>query len=184
MLGFFNKLSVSSATIAIVAFLSSAAAAAPAPSDTMKVFDGAGNLVASASQDEASEIAGTIVVTPIAVDASQFGNATNLVEPSTGLFSDVFGICTCGQDGTLALGFASDTESTAVDFGTFPLHFIEGARAYDATQYLDAGLRAQGYTAWFTSDSVPEPASWAFMMLGLGGVGATLRRRSGVRAGV
>ena len=179
---------------ATAAVLSMAALAAAAPasaalsvSDGLYVYDASGALIASAVQSEADEVSGAIVVVPIAIDQAQFGNATNLLEPGTtgGTgFSDIYGICTCGPGGALALGFASDDETQLVNFGSFPRTFPETGKGFDATLYLAQGLRDAGDTAMFFSDSeVPEPATWAMMLVGFGLAGAALRRRGMVRSG-
>ena len=54
----------------------------------------------------------------------------------------------------------------------------------DVTQFLSTDLQNRGYTASFASDveAVPEPATWAMMILGVGLIGAGLRRRSAATA--
>lgn len=174
------KLAGAFAAAVSLAALGASTSASAQVSDTLTVFDPLGNIVASASITEALEDAGTIVVVPIGIDAAQFGNATNLVELN-GNFSDIFGICTCGPNGALALGIASDTETQGVNFGSFPRTFPEGNGVFSATLYLDPALQAQGFTATFTSDpSVPEPATWAMMIAGFGLVGVAMRRKANV----
>jgi hypothetical protein len=158
-------------------------------SDTMVVYDATGAIVAFTGATEADEAANGVnftYVTPIAIDPSQDGNATILTEPgipaSVG-YSDIFGICTCGPGGALALGFNSDTETQLVNFGLFPNILVETGKPVSATLYLDPGLQAAGYTAYFTSDGdVPEPAAWTLMLVGFGLAGAGLRRRNAARA--
>ena len=154
-------------------------ASAQAASDTFTVFDPSGQIFVSVSLDEAGEDAGTIIVVPVAFNAALFGDATNLTEPD-GTFSDIFGVCTCGVGGALALGFASDTDTNGVNFGSFPRTFAEGNGIFDATIYLDLDLQRQGYTAQFISDvesAVPEPATWAMMLFGFGIMGVGIRRQ-------
>ena len=158
--------------------LASPVAASPVPvSDYLKVFDGSGALVEQAlAFEDGSENPGFIYTLTTAIDASQFGNATVLRE-ADGSDSDIYGICTCGPGGALALGFASDSEASGVNFGSFPRTFPE-AGPISATLYLDPALQAAGWTATFWSDSdVPEPAVWALMIVGFGFVGVGLRRR-------
>ena len=173
-----------SAAIAMLGLGVSAHADVAQFSDSVTVFDSTGAVVVSVGIPDSLEDGLTIVTVPIGIDASQYGNATNLVEPGhpANGFSDVVGICGCGVGGALALGFVSDTENTPVNFGGFPRTFVENG-PIDITLYLDTGLQAQGYTAQFASDSeVPEPATWALMLTGFGLAGAGLRRRSPVRA--
>lgn len=50
--------------------------------------------------------------------------------------------------------------------------------------YLDSNNYDNTGAISFTISAVPEPASWALMMLGFGAVGATLRRRPARRAAI
>lgn len=163
-----------------VAAFATPASAIPVISDWLNVYDGHKTLVESAILDEHGENAGSIVALSVAIDPGQFGNATVLREPN-GQDSDIFGICTCGVGGALALGFASDEEGHGVSFGVFARTFKENAFRYDATLYLAPDLQARGWTAFFSSDA-PEPGSWAMMIAGFGLVGAALRRRVPVAA--
>ncbi len=175
----FKSMMVTSGALALAASLAAAPAhAGVAASDVLNVFDGSGALVSqTVALEDGSEDPGFIYVNPTLIDPNQFGNATVLRE-SDGSDSDIFGICTCGPNGDLAFGFASDSETLGVNFGTFPRTFFEGVGGpFDATLYLDQGLQAAGWTATFTSDGVPEPATWAIMLIGFGGIGALLRRR-------
>jgi hypothetical protein len=153
-------------------------------SDQLLVLDGSGHFIDRPIEFEPGENAGQIFTTSVAIDPSQFGNATVLTDGLNGPASDIFGICTCGPGGTLALGFASDSETQSVNFGVFPRTFVE-AGPISATLYLAPALQAQGWTATFTSDvadGVPELSTWAMMILGFGSVGLRLRRRSAVAA--
>jgi hypothetical protein len=170
---------------------STAALAAPAYSDTLTVYDGAGNVVDFIGVTEAQEAAngGNFVYTSsIAFDPSQLGNATVLAEPGVDPaigYSDIVGICTGGVCGGGALGFASDTDSGSIYFGNFARTFLENGQPVNITLYLDPGLQAQGYSAYFWSDAdVPEPAAWSLMLIGFGLAGGALRRRASVRAAI
>lgn len=152
-------------------------------SDTLTVYDGAGKVVDFVGATDAQESAG-IFASSVAIDPSQFGNPTVLAEgnilPTFG-YSDIVGVCTCGPGNGLALGFASDGDPGLIDYGQYPITIRENGPV-DVTMYLDPGLRGQGYTAWFLSDGdVPEPATWALMLVGFGLAGAGLRRRAAVR---
>lgn len=52
---------------------------------------------------------------------------------------------------------------------------------FDAIAFSDGQLIGTGTSSARLAGAVPEPASWALMVLGLGGVGAALRRRRGLR---
>jgi hypothetical protein len=182
----FKGLACAAAALLALGAASSASAGAVPVSDQLLVLDGNGNFVDEVLALEPSETADQIyfidpAVAPI--DPSQFGNPTNLLEPD-GSFSDIFGICTCGPGGALALGFNSDSETAPAAFaGVGTIFLPEHAGWYDATMYLDPALQAAGWTAKFASDvDVPEPATWALMLVGVGGLGAALRRRSAASA--
>ena len=163
--------------LAIGLMLPNAAQAQSVPaSDTLTVYDPQGQIFSTVSEDEAREDPSQILAVNAAIDENLFGQALYLTEPD-GTKSDIFGICTCGVNNVLALGFASDTETTGVNFGEFS-STPEGNGIFDATRFLSASLRDQGYTATFTSDgAVPEPATWAMMLVGFGGIGVAMRRK-------
>jgi len=74
-------------------------------------------------------------------------------------------------------GFTVQTLSAAniarVDVvGTFSGNFANGARLF--------GIDNLTFTPNATTGAVPEPATWAMMLLGFGAVGSAMRRRSGV----
>ena len=168
--------------LAALSALGLAAGAQAATSDSLTVYDGTGKIVEQALLNDAGENSGQIISLSVAIDAAQFGNATILLDPGPAPQnnSDIFGICFC--NGGQFLSFASDDDHSGVSFGAFPRTFLESG-PISATLYLDPALQAQGYTAWFVSDSeVPEPASWALMLAGFGLVGTALRSRSAVKA--
>jgi hypothetical protein len=152
-------------------------------SDSLIVYDPTGAVFDARYEGEIGEDPGRIIASTVAVDPSQFGNPIVLVEPKTGLDSDIVGICTCGGDGVLALGFASDSETTPVSFGGFPDTRPE-AGPVDVTKFLSPDLRDAGFKAIFTSDGdgVPEPATWAMMLVGFAGLGSVLRQRKTITA--
>ena len=176
----FQGLSMATVAMASVMALAAAApaqAAGAPPSDSLIIFDATGAIFEAVYGFELGEDATAIHTSTVAIDATQFGNATTLTERNTNNFSDIVGICTCGANGAFALGFASDSETQSVNYGTFPRTFLEHG-PIDVTLYLDPSLRSTGWTATFTSDGgVPEPATWAMMLTGFGGLGALMRRR-------
>jgi hypothetical protein len=55
----------------------------------------------------------------------------------------------------------------------------------DATRYIHGNFGSTGHLSWAISGgggatSAPEPATWAMMLLGFGGMGAVLRRRRAI----
>ncbi len=121
----------------------------------------------------------------VAVDSSQIGNYTTLLEPN-GDWSDTFGIAN-GPTGDV-LAFISDPQASVPPLGLLALievidltpnpYFWEPGEtwtiAYNATLYLSQAMRDAGYTADFRSD-IPEPASLA--LLGIGALAAGSRRQ-------
>ena len=78
------------------------------------------------------------------------------------------------QSSTLPGAFAVQNTSSGV--GT---SFTFGPNGASDNGY---GLNYRGYSINATTAPVPEPATWAMMMLGLGGMGYAMRRKSKVRA--
>jgi hypothetical protein len=173
------------------------AQASPIRSDSLTIFERTGAVFATAIATEADEAANgpnfiyiLSIFSPTfrLIDPTVFGNPTQVLEAS-GLGSDIFGIASgvagCLDPGGLCLAFSSDTDLLPVSFGISPNPFgispnqqPEGNGIFDATRFLDAGLRAQGFTAQFVSDveAVPEPAT--IFLLGLSvAVGLAVVRR-------
>jgi hypothetical protein len=59
----------------------------------------------------------------------------------------------------------------------YELAFSENTGGFEDGLHPLADIRVGAVTDHSTFGAVPEPASWALMILGFGGVGATLRRR-------
>ena len=81
--------------------------------------------------------------------------------------SDIFGIYYDGSNYYFA--FASDTDQASSSYGDQGYTYLyEGNGTFDATKYLDAEARAEGFTATFQSDpaTVPEPGT--LMLFGTG----------------
>ena len=157
-------------------------------SDYFWVFDQNHKAQYSASitkQQEEINGAGTIyfVEAPAIADPNEWGNYTSVMKaPDYQVMSDAFGVL-C-RNGEYLLFFLSDTSTEPCPYPMGPNlkfeHLLPSGRyggAFNATRYLDPGLRAQGWTATFESGlTIPEPST--FILLG-GGVGmlALLKRR-------
>ena len=168
--------------------------AAPAWADTVSdylaVRDANGNVVYSVSVTESLEDPNEIyfINVPGLVNVAQFGNATTLCEgfthcsPTDGFYSDIYGIASINGD--LFLAFNSDSETAPAAYGSQGAIFLPEGNGgiFDATQYLDPSLVAQGYTAQFFSDSdnkIPEPGTMTLLGTGLLGAIGSLRKRLG-----
>jgi hypothetical protein len=161
------------------------AAAFPASgplSDSLIVYDPTGAVYASVSVPEGVEDPNQIYFIDIQglVDANQFGNPTNLIEPGVQptWYSDIFGIANVGL-AYIVLGFSGDTETVPSPYAPVGTIFLveTGSGNFDATGYLAPGLRDQGYTAVFHSDTVPEPGTSMLLASGLLGIALCVRRR-------
>jgi hypothetical protein len=84
--------------------------------------------------------------------------------------------CSGGASGGVAIGGTTS--------GSFSLNF--GATAPTSVAFSDLYVRYQAITApgiiggsgeGIPTGGVPEPASWALMIMGIGGIGAVMRRR-------
>ena len=154
----------------------------PNASDCLQIFQGGTqiSLLAITEQDELDNpgkiwsIGGLVETNPAHV-----GQWIALTESGSSI-SDVVGIPAAG-----VLAFVSD----AADFSVFNIFktVAETSSPLDVTaDLLSAADRAAGFTASFQSDfeasTVPEPSTWAMMLLGFAGLGyAGFRRRAAIR---
>jgi hypothetical protein len=158
-------------------------------SDWMIVWDGHHNVVASAVATESDELArgaGWVYYVPgVPIDPTMFGKFSTVLEEGTTspLLSDVFGVALGGPGALYTLAFSSDTETVPVPYGQIPPPgpvYQEPGGPWDATMYLDLGLRQQGWTAQFGSDvpmpGVPDGGATA-LLLGFGVLGLGWVRR-------
>ena len=114
-------------------------------------------------------------------------------------------LTTISLTGSNIFGFDGDGENiyTGVSYG--PTGYEGPNTSFTITDvnngfvnFLNGGIAANGGTAWFTLEenlsgangstppiviggAVPEPATWAMMLVGLGAVGYALRQRATVR---
>jgi PEP-CTERM motif-containing protein len=157
-------------------------------SDAMAVCAPNGTLYDYLSVTEANENPGTIYTLATPPDPTQWGFATTLCEfapPAPcgpGLpqqyYSDIFGVASNGVNYYLA--FSSDGENGSPfggqGFYYWQAPYGEPAGWLSATMYLDPTLQAQGYTAWFISQT-PEPTTLLLIGSGISLLAAKLRKK-------
>lgn len=158
--------------------VASGIAAADPVYDTITVYDGSQNVIASVTGTQAQADAGDNIILPgIAVDLSQFGNYSLVVD--NGTVVDIYGICDqCSGSDTYNLGFQMFPQ----DYAPQNVNNDTGL-PLSMTQYLAPDLQDAGDTAWFTvtgsiTQPVPEPGSLGLLALGLGSLLLMRRRRA------
>jgi hypothetical protein len=141
--------------------------------DEITVQDSLGNVLASvtASPDDLTDPYGVFYVPGIAVDETEYGDF-GIVVDNDGNPLELFGIASGGPDGD-DLAFALQGIASAEPLQNSVL--ATGA-PIDMTQFLDPALQAAGDTASFIVSDIPEPSSWAMMVVGFAAMGWGMRR--------
>lgn len=180
-------LAAASAVTLFMAYAPQAKAQSDFLSDILAVYGPDGNIVNQVSVWESTEDANTIYYIPddTLANPSEWGDYTMLYEnggnANSGPWSDIIGVA--NEGGSYYLAFMSDTEASPVT-GYSPVN----GRAYeenpegmetdvDVTYLLNPDLVAQGYTAKFIDDPVPEPSTFALAALGIAGLMICRRRK-------
>jgi hypothetical protein len=96
-----------------------------------------------------------------------------LTEPGTGAYSDALTVIKNTTGGIDILFFSDPETIPPIDILPNQLTITETGQVQDVSSFFGPNILVQ-----VGSDlNVPEPAAWALMLVGLGGVGAALRRR-------
>ena len=98
-----------------------------------------------------------------------------------------------GSNGVTTLAVPNVVNSTTADGSALYFGFYDTTNTYSAISFAGAGNDVFGFDDFSigsrqavapTPGAVPEPASWAMMILGMGAVGFAMRRRRNVRTTV
>jgi hypothetical protein len=115
-------------------------------------------------------------------------SGTSFSEPPWGNFGyslDCTG-CGAGFGGGLVgpVSFKVTATSGSLSLASLGFNTVGGQNIYFSSDIVNTGGFTGNVGATLTSvtGGVPEPTSWALMILGFGGVGAMLRRRNGAAA--
>jgi hypothetical protein len=112
-----------------------------------------------------------------------------LVETDPTLLHDWIAVTQPGGAVSDIVGIPSDNTiafiSSPADFSLFTIFRTVPATSspIDVSDLLSAGARAGGFTALFQTkvSAVPEPSTWAMLLLGFAGLGYAAMRRKSVR---
>lgn len=117
-----------------------------------------------------------------------FGNFSSVLAEETNSIGTVVLSTALGfGDDRLGTGFFTNTNSsdlatffTSLAGGSVQYRLLDvdpGDQFYDFTQGVDGGLATVGTGPTVVQSAVPEPATWAMMIIGFGIAGASLRQR-------
>lgn len=118
--------------------------------------------------------------------SSGFAKATgtSFSEPPFGSFDYAFKCTGCGKGyaGGLSgpLSFKVTSVAGPLTLASLQANAISGAKVYFTTDVVNSAGNTGNVGAIAASSATPEPAAWALMIVGVGGVGAALRRRNAI----
>ena len=110
-------------------------------------------------------------------------NTSTITAPPFGTFFTAIDCTTCGPgyDGAskalLSFKVGSASPLSLASLGS-------NSGVYFTTDLINASGKTGNVGATFATTAVPEPATWAMMLLGFGMIGFAMRKRSNVRAAV
>jgi len=177
--------------ISLLAVTAAMAVAAPAYaqtySSTTTNFIGIGDQIGSSyDQVTMTGVSGTITTTPYLYNIYNVsflvGTNATVAATTSGTFANSITVAGTPYNFLIPYTIAINSSDT-ITFNPFTATFGNYQFAFNLLQLMSGGPPVTG-TLTATISAVPEPATWAMMLIGFGAIGFAMRRRNAVRTSV